>query len=251
MRVLLKWWWINEIIQQDVCDRKSPVEEVLQFRSSLRNTHRLQSHGQWNRCAFPSPMALEVKQKQKCPVVGGESLWLPAFEKRRMQGRMQDVGVYPLGNMSLSCFLFKYWREQTGRRFIFHKERELKFDHGKCLPPPSPKPSLSSTQQRYNAKLADGKGTAQVELLSETSWLWEGSGHMATRLALLLPWKSLEQGCTKHCPNQAVYVLRVLETCIWSRCNLNYFENYLNWILARVWLPPNKGMKRHSGVYCG
>lgn len=64
---------------------------------------------------------------------GWRESWLPAFQRRRMQGRRQDVGVYPLGKVSLSCFLCKCRSEQTGRRLIFHKERELRFDHGKYL----------------------------------------------------------------------------------------------------------------------
>jgi len=61
-------------------------------------------------------------EKEKYPVVGGENHWLPTFQKRR---RMCAVGVYPLGKVSLACFLFKCRSEQTERRLIFQK-RELK-----------------------------------------------------------------------------------------------------------------------------
>lgn len=92
---------------------------------------------------------------------------LPAFQKRRMQGGRQDVGVYPLGKVSLSCFLCKCKSEQTGRRLIFHKERELRFDHGKYLSPTSLHSVFHST--KLQCKLPDGKATVQEEVLSETS----------------------------------------------------------------------------------
>lgn len=98
---------------------------------------------------------------------GWRGCCLPAFQKRRMQGGRQDAGVYPLGKVSLSCFLCKCRSEQTGRRLIFHKERELRFDHGKYLSPTSLHSVFHST--KLQCKLPDGKATVQEEVLSETS----------------------------------------------------------------------------------
>lgn len=88
---------------------------------------------------------------------GWRERWLPAFQKRRMQGGRQDAGVYPLGKVSLSCFLCKYKSKQTGRRLIFHKERELRFDHGKYLSPTSLHSVFCSA--KLQCKLPDGKAT--------------------------------------------------------------------------------------------
>jgi hypothetical protein len=48
---------------------------------------------------------------------GWGELWLPTFQKRRMH----TVCVYPLGKVSLSCFLFKCRGEQTEKKANFSK----------------------------------------------------------------------------------------------------------------------------------
>lgn len=100
-----------------------------------------------------------------------------------------ECGCLPFRRNILILFSIQA-QKLTGRRLIFHKERELKFVYGKYLSSTSHLQALSAFHPtKTQAKLPDGKATVRMELLfSSTSWLWGwGSGHLASKLVLLPP----------------------------------------------------------------
>lgn len=118
---LIWWGGVNETIQMKpltscLGHRKDPAcREALLLMNLTRKTAQLTTEHQVSQLCLLLPVGTSSHGKTEKPPLVREISGISAFQSRRMQDKMQDGRVYPLGKVLASCVLIKI-RKKSRRK---------------------------------------------------------------------------------------------------------------------------------------